>query len=226
MFMVRPLSSSALPRRHAARTHGGADARELRVRGDCRYRLRHDRALATHYGNATLQASRTIRDCCSGTPRICPSWVDRASTGLQDATNLAWKLAATVRGGRPRGLDSYHDERHPAGAEVVDDTRANGAVSNSTREARALRSASTAAGMRRSTESSRFDCRDLPLRTRPTADIRSPGSACAMVRGALAPACSDAAPASCSSISQAASSSPAGARHRLEVAVDGSPTNT
>src|ERR687884_906498 len=38
------------------------------------------------------------------------------NTGLQDAANLGWKLAATVRGWAPPGLlDTYDDERHPAG---------------------------------------------------------------------------------------------------------------
>ncbi|GAA5163133.1 FAD-dependent oxidoreductase [Pseudonocardia eucalypti] len=38
------------------------------------------------------------------------------NTGIGDADNLAWKLAATLRGwGGPALLDSYHDERHPVG---------------------------------------------------------------------------------------------------------------
>ncbi|HEX5114252.1 MAG TPA: FAD-dependent monooxygenase [Pseudonocardiaceae bacterium] len=38
------------------------------------------------------------------------------SAGMLDAVNLAWKLAATVRGRAPAGLlDTYHDERHLAG---------------------------------------------------------------------------------------------------------------
>jgi 2-polyprenyl-6-methoxyphenol hydroxylase-like FAD-dependent oxidoreductase len=38
------------------------------------------------------------------------------NTGLQDAANLSWKLAATVQGWAPAGLlDSYHAERHPIG---------------------------------------------------------------------------------------------------------------
>jgi putative polyketide hydroxylase len=39
-----------------------------------------------------------------------------ANTGIQDAHNLAWKLAAVVRGDAdPALLDTYHDERHPVG---------------------------------------------------------------------------------------------------------------
>lgn len=40
--------------------------------------------------------------------------------GLQDAMNLGWKLAATVRGEAPSGLlDTYHSERHPVGRRVM-----------------------------------------------------------------------------------------------------------
>ncbi|MFJ9470757.1 rifampin monooxygenase [Streptomyces caniferus] len=45
--------------------------------------------------------------------------------GLQDAFNLGWKLAAAVGGWAPEGLlDSYHTERHPVAAAVLDNTRA------------------------------------------------------------------------------------------------------
>lgn len=40
--------------------------------------------------------------------------------GLQDTANLAWKLAAHLRGQAPADLlDSYHAERHPVGARVM-----------------------------------------------------------------------------------------------------------
>ncbi|MYS89524.1 MULTISPECIES: rifampin monooxygenase [Streptomyces] len=45
--------------------------------------------------------------------------------GIQDAFNLGWKLAAEVRGWAPEGLlDSYHAERRPVAAAVLDNTRA------------------------------------------------------------------------------------------------------
>ncbi|XUZ94766.1 FAD-dependent monooxygenase [Streptomyces araujoniae] len=45
--------------------------------------------------------------------------------GVQDAFNLGWKLAAEVNGWAPEGLlDSYHSERHPVGARVLENTRA------------------------------------------------------------------------------------------------------
>ncbi|MEU8899442.1 FAD-dependent monooxygenase [Nocardia sp. NPDC048505] len=48
------------------------------------------------------------------------------NTGLQDAANLGWKLAAVVQGWAPeRLLDTYHAERHPVGREVL---RSSGAI--------------------------------------------------------------------------------------------------
>jgi len=45
--------------------------------------------------------------------------------GIQDAFNLGWKLAAEVKGWAPAGLlDSYHAERHPVAADVLNTTRA------------------------------------------------------------------------------------------------------
>ncbi|RZQ60929.1 rifampin monooxygenase [Amycolatopsis suaedae] len=45
--------------------------------------------------------------------------------GVQDAFNLGWKLAAAVAGWAPEGLlDTYHAERHPVAADVLDNTRA------------------------------------------------------------------------------------------------------
>ncbi|MFC5831499.1 FAD-dependent oxidoreductase [Nonomuraea insulae] len=42
------------------------------------------------------------------------------NTGIQDAMNLGWKLAAAVRGQAPAGLlDSYESERHRVGAQVL-----------------------------------------------------------------------------------------------------------
>jgi hypothetical protein len=42
------------------------------------------------------------------------------NTGLQDAANLGWKLAAAVHGwGGDELLDSYHAERHPVGRQVL-----------------------------------------------------------------------------------------------------------
>jgi 2-polyprenyl-6-methoxyphenol hydroxylase-like FAD-dependent oxidoreductase len=48
------------------------------------------------------------------------------NTGIQDAANLGWKLAATAAGRAPPGLlDTYHAERHPVGRQVL---RTSGAL--------------------------------------------------------------------------------------------------
>jgi 2-polyprenyl-6-methoxyphenol hydroxylase-like FAD-dependent oxidoreductase len=47
------------------------------------------------------------------------------NTGIQDAYNLAWKLALVLDGAAPASLlDSYEAERRPVGAEVIARTRA------------------------------------------------------------------------------------------------------
>jgi hypothetical protein len=49
-----------------------------------------------------------------------PAGAQGMNTGLQDAVNLGWKLAAAVHGWAPDWLlDSYHAERHPVGAAVL-----------------------------------------------------------------------------------------------------------
>ncbi|TRB04300.1 FAD-dependent oxidoreductase [Agrobacterium tumefaciens] len=59
--------------------------------------------------------------------------------GLGDAFNLGWKLAATIRGDAPDGLlDTYTDEQHPVGAQVLDWSRAQVALMRPSRSTRAL----------------------------------------------------------------------------------------
>ncbi len=51
------------------------------------------------------------------------------STGLQDAVNLGWKLAQVVRGTAPESLlDTYHAERHPVAARVLQNNMAQNAL--------------------------------------------------------------------------------------------------
>lgn len=60
--------------------------------------------------------------------------------GLQDAFNLGWKLAAEVNGWASDGLlDSYHAERHPVAADVLDNTRAQFELLSQEPGARAVR---------------------------------------------------------------------------------------
>ncbi len=60
--------------------------------------------------------------------------------GIQDAFNLGWKLAAQIRGWAPPTLlDTYHTERHPVAADVLDNTRAQIHLSSTEPGAQALR---------------------------------------------------------------------------------------
>ncbi|MEU9013879.1 FAD-dependent monooxygenase [Streptomyces sp. NPDC048479] len=61
--------------------------------------------------------------------------------GLQDAVNLGWKLAATIRGWAPPGLlDSYHEERRLVGSQVLSDIAAQATLLLGGPEVEAIRS--------------------------------------------------------------------------------------
>jgi 2-polyprenyl-6-methoxyphenol hydroxylase-like FAD-dependent oxidoreductase len=62
------------------------------------------------------------------------------NTGVQDAVNLGWKLAQVVDGTSPESLlDTYHAERHPVGARVLQNTMAQVALSRIDERSQALR---------------------------------------------------------------------------------------
>ena len=64
------------------------------------------------------------------------------NTGLQDAVNLGWKLAQVAAGTSPESLlDSYHAERHPVGARVLQNTMAQVALARIDERSQALRAA-------------------------------------------------------------------------------------
>jgi 2-polyprenyl-6-methoxyphenol hydroxylase-like FAD-dependent oxidoreductase len=102
-------------------------------------------AWLSRVGNATRQAARyrAGRVLLAGDAAHIhyPAGGQGLNLGLQDATNLAWKLAAKIRGWAPPGLlDSYHDERYPVGLDVIDDSLAQcGLIANPSREGIALR---------------------------------------------------------------------------------------
>ncbi len=59
--------------------------------------------------------------------------------GIGDAMNLGWKLAATIQGKAPQGLlDTYQEERHPLGVQVLDWSRAQVAIMKPDPASRAL----------------------------------------------------------------------------------------
>ena len=102
-------------------------------------------AWLSRVGNATRQAAcyRAGRVLLAGDAAHIhyPAGGQGLNLGLQDAGNLAWKLAAQIRGWAPPGLlDSYHAERHPIGLNVIDDSLAQcGLFANTSREGIVLR---------------------------------------------------------------------------------------
>ncbi|MEO3873449.1 FAD-dependent monooxygenase [Nonomuraea sp. B12E4] len=70
-----------------------------------------------------------------------PAGAQGMNTGIQDAYNLAWKLALVVRGlAEERLLDSYHAERHPIGKRLMTTTdRMFSVISGQASAARFLR---------------------------------------------------------------------------------------
>jgi 2-polyprenyl-6-methoxyphenol hydroxylase-like FAD-dependent oxidoreductase len=63
------------------------------------------------------------------------------NTGIGDAMNLGWKLAATIQGWAPDDLlDTYTQERHPIGAWALNWTRAQVAIMRPDPHARAIAS--------------------------------------------------------------------------------------
>lgn len=89
----------------------------------------HSPRWLSRFGDATRQAERyrVGRVLLAGDAAHIhpPTGGQGLNLGVQDAFNLGWKLAAAVSGWAPEGLlDSYHAERHPVGARVLDNTRA------------------------------------------------------------------------------------------------------
>ncbi|TXS39755.1 monooxygenase [Streptomyces sp. uw30] len=81
----------------------------------------------SRFGNATRLAEsyRSGRVLLAGDAAHIhfPAAGQGLNTGLQDAMNLGWKLAAAVNGWAPPGLlDSYDEERSPVGRAVTENT--------------------------------------------------------------------------------------------------------
>ncbi|MGW1509399.1 rifampin monooxygenase [Streptomyces sp. NPDC002394] len=87
----------------------------------------------SRFGDATRQAEhyRVGRVFLAGDAAHIhpPTGGQGLNLGIQDAFNLGWKLAAAVAGWAPEGLlDTYEAERHPVGARVLENTRAQMAL--------------------------------------------------------------------------------------------------
>jgi 2-polyprenyl-6-methoxyphenol hydroxylase-like FAD-dependent oxidoreductase len=108
----------------------------------------HSPRWVSRYGDAARQADRyrSGRVLLAGDAAHVhhPAGGQGLNTGVQDAVNLGWKLAAVTRGGVDPGaaddlLDSYHAERHPVAARVLQNTRAQTALSRPDPQTAALR---------------------------------------------------------------------------------------
>jgi 2-polyprenyl-6-methoxyphenol hydroxylase-like FAD-dependent oxidoreductase len=104
----------------------------------------HSPRWLSRFGDATRQAERyrVGRVLLAGDAAHIhpPTGGQGLNLGIQDAFNLGWKLAAEANGWAPEGLlDSYHTERHPVGARVLDNTRAQIALLGTDPGATALR---------------------------------------------------------------------------------------
>jgi 3-(3-hydroxy-phenyl)propionate hydroxylase len=103
----------------------------------------HSPRWVSRYGDAARQADRyrAGRVLLAGDAAHVhyPAGGQGLNTGVQDAVNLGWKLAAVLRGADDALLDSYHDERHPVGERVLQSTRAQTALSRPDAQTGALR---------------------------------------------------------------------------------------
>ncbi|MFF0886928.1 FAD-dependent monooxygenase [Streptomyces sp. NPDC003456] len=96
-----------ITRRALGTDHGMHDARWLS-------RFHSDERQAPHYRVGRVFLAGDAAHVHS------PAGGQGMNTGLQDAANLSWKLAATLHGRASEGLlDSYETERHPVGRAVL-----------------------------------------------------------------------------------------------------------
>ncbi|MEU8419470.1 FAD-dependent monooxygenase [Micromonospora sp. NPDC048835] len=87
----------------------------------------------SRFGDATRQATtyRSANVLLAGDAAHMhfPTGGVGMNVGLQDAHNLGWKLAAVATGRADETLlDTYHEERHPVGADLLEHTRAQTAL--------------------------------------------------------------------------------------------------
>jgi 2-polyprenyl-6-methoxyphenol hydroxylase-like FAD-dependent oxidoreductase len=99
---------------------------------------------ASRFTDATRQADRYRRGpmfLAGDAAHIhSPAGGQGLNLGLQDAFNLGWKMAEVLRGESPDSLlDTYHAERHPVAARVLQSTRAQGVLMVPDEDVTALR---------------------------------------------------------------------------------------
>jgi 3-(3-hydroxy-phenyl)propionate hydroxylase len=106
----------------------------------------HDPTWISRFTDATRQATsyRSGRVLLAGDAAHIhsPHGGQGLNTGVQDAVNFGWKLAQVVKGISPDSLlDSYHAERHPVAARVLQNTMAQVALTTPDDRHDALRAA-------------------------------------------------------------------------------------
>ena len=104
----------------------------------------HDPTWISRFTDATRQAAayRSGRVLIAGDAAHIhsPAGGQGIGLGVQDAVNLGWKLAQVVRGISPDSLlDTYHAERHPAEARVLQYTMAQSVMQRADPRIGALR---------------------------------------------------------------------------------------
>lgn len=105
----------------ALRRVSGADVRILEVESATRFTDNARQASTYRLGRVLLAGDAAHVHSPFGGQGL--------NLGLMDASNLGWKLAATVHGTAPPGLlDTYTAERHPIAAAVLENTRAQVAL--------------------------------------------------------------------------------------------------
>lgn len=100
------------------------------------------------FGDATRQVTEYVRGrvlLAGDAAHIhLPAGGQGMNTGIQDAVNLGWKLAAVVRGRSPESLlETYHSERHQVGRRLLMNTQAQGLLFLSGPEMQPLREVMT-----------------------------------------------------------------------------------
>ncbi len=103
----------------------------------------HDATYLSRFTDAARQAASYRKGrvlLCGDAAHVhSPAGGQGLNLGVQDAVNLAWKLAQVVRGTSPESLlDTYQTERHPVGVRVIKNTLAATALSRGDERTKAL----------------------------------------------------------------------------------------